>query len=94
MKEEKEKSQNQIWGILKCFESIERKVGDGGREVPSIVVVGMQSAGKSSVLNAIGKGDFLPTGTGTVTRQPIYLRFRSFADGEEVKSHVKVFIEK
>ena len=42
-----------------------------GLNLPQIVVVGGQSAGKSSVLeNFVGK-DFLPRGTGIVTRRPL-----------------------
>ena len=42
--------------------------------LPSIVVVGLQSAGKSSLLEAIVGMDFLPRGTGVVTRRPLELR--------------------
>ena len=42
-----------------------------GLDLPQIVVVGGQSAGKSSVLeNFVGK-DFLPRGSGIVTRRPL-----------------------
>ena len=40
-------------------------------DLPQIAVVGGQSAGKSSVLeNFVGK-DFLPRGSGIVTRRPL-----------------------
>lgn len=40
-------------------------------DLPQIVVIGSQSSGKSSVLeNIVGK-DFLPRGTGIVTRRPL-----------------------
>ncbi|KAI1294176.1 Dynamin [Halotydeus destructor] len=43
-------------------------------DLPQIAVVGGQSAGKSSVLeNAVGK-DFLPRGSGIVTRRPLVLQ--------------------
>jgi dynamin GTPase len=43
-------------------------------DLPQIAVVGGQSAGKSSVLeNAVGK-DFLPRGSGIVTRRPLILQ--------------------
>ncbi|KAK2954178.1 dynamin-related protein [Blattamonas nauphoetae] len=42
-------------------------------ELPQIAVVGMQSAGKSSVLEAIVQRDFLPRGSGIVTRRPLVL---------------------
>ncbi|XP_034256492.1 dynamin-1-like protein [Thrips palmi] len=43
-------------------------------ELPQIVVVGIQSAGKSSVLEAIVQQSFLPRGTGMVTRCPLILQ--------------------
>ncbi|KAI9261408.1 P-loop containing nucleoside triphosphate hydrolase protein, partial [Phascolomyces articulosus] len=42
-------------------------------KLPSIVVVGSQSSGKSSVLEAIVGHEFLPKGTNMVTRRPIEL---------------------
>uniref|UniRef100_A0A1I7S230 Dynamin-1-like protein n=1 Tax=Bursaphelenchus xylophilus TaxID=6326 RepID=A0A1I7S230_BURXY len=42
-------------------------------QLPQIVVVGDQSAGKSSLLERIVRRDFLPRGTGIVTRQPLVL---------------------
>merc|ERR1712168_1438557 len=43
-------------------------------DLPQIAVVGSQSAGKSSVLeNFVGK-DFLPRGSGIVTRRPLILQ--------------------
>ncbi len=39
-------------------------------KLPSLVVVGTQSSGKSSVLNTIMSMDILPTGTNMVTRLP------------------------
>ena len=44
------------------------------KELPQIVVVGGQSSGKSSVLEAIVGRDFLPRGTGIVTRRPLLLQ--------------------
>ncbi|KAK9262474.1 hypothetical protein V1519DRAFT_384620 [Lipomyces tetrasporus] len=42
-------------------------------QLPSIVVVGSQSSGKSSVLEAIVGHEFLPKGNNMVTRRPIEL---------------------
>lgn len=42
-------------------------------ELPQIVVVGAQSTGKSSVLESIVGRDFLPRGSGIVTRCPLVL---------------------
>ncbi|PXF46671.1 Dynamin-related protein 3B [Gracilariopsis chorda] len=43
-------------------------------DLPQIVVVGSQSSGKSSVLESIVGFDFLPRGTGVVTRSPILIQ--------------------
>ncbi|KAI8335117.1 Dynamin central region-domain-containing protein [Chlamydoabsidia padenii] len=43
-------------------------------DLPQIVVVGSQSSGKSSVLETIVQRDFLPRGTGIVTRRPLVLQ--------------------
>lgn len=43
-------------------------------DLPQIVVVGSQSSGKSSVLEAIVGFDFLPRGSGVVTRSPILIQ--------------------
>ncbi|KAF9446757.1 hypothetical protein P691DRAFT_672859 [Macrolepiota fuliginosa MF-IS2] len=44
-----------------------------GLKLPSIVVIGSQSSGKSSVLEAIVGHEFLPKGNNMVTRRPIEL---------------------
>ncbi len=62
------------------------QVGDGGalpslaRQLPKIVVVGGQSSGKSSVLEAVVGRDFLPRGTGIVTRRPLELQLETASD--------------
>jgi dynamin 1-like protein len=43
-------------------------------DLPQIVVVGAQSSGKSSVLETIVQRDFLPRGSGIVTRRPLVLQ--------------------
>ena len=43
-------------------------------DLPQIVVVGGQSSGKSSVLEAIVGRDFLPRGTEIVTRRPTIIQ--------------------
>jgi len=51
-------------------------------DLPQIAVVGGQSAGKSSVLeNFVGK-DFLPRGSGIVTRRPLVLQLMTSSAGE------------
>ncbi len=48
--------------------------------LPSIVVIGSQSSGKSSVLEAIVGHEFLPKGSNMVTRRPIELTLVNTAD--------------
>ncbi|KAJ1730167.1 vacuolar protein sorting-associated protein 1 [Coemansia biformis] len=62
-------------------------------DLPQIIVIGSQSSGKSSVLENIVGRDFLPRGTGIVTRRPLVLQLinraapageaASEADGKE-----------
>ena len=53
--------------------------------LPQIVVVGGQSSGKSSVLEAIVGKDFLPRGAGICTRRPLVLQLHG-APASEVAS--------
>ena len=54
--------------------SILQKVGQSSSlTLPSIVVIGSQSSGKSSVLEAVVGHEFLPKGSNMVTRRPIEL---------------------
>ena len=43
-------------------------------QLPQIVVVGSQSSGKSSVLESVVGRDFLPRGSGIVTRVPLIIQ--------------------
>eukprot|EP00811_Abedinium_folium_P000610 NODE_1055_length_2630_cov_11.405114.p1 GENE.NODE_1055_length_2630_cov_11.405114~~NODE_1055_length_2630_cov_11.405114.p1 ORF type:complete len:844 (-),score=224.54 NODE_1055_length_2630_cov_11.405114:99-2411(-) len=45
--------------------------------LPTIAVVGAQSVGKTSVLESFVGRDFLPRGTGIVTRRPLVLQLRT-----------------
>jgi GTPase SAR1 family protein len=45
-------------------------------DLPQLVVVGSQSSGKSSVIEALVGKDFLPRGRGIVTRVPLVLQAR------------------
>jgi GTPase SAR1 family protein len=55
-------------------------------DLPQIVVIGSQSSGKSSVLENIVGRDFLPRGTGIVTRRPLILQliYSRYAEEEYV----------
>ncbi|KAH9986690.1 dynamin protein dnm1 [Russula compacta] len=55
----------------------------GELDMPQLVVVGSQSAGKSSVLENIVGRDFLPRGQGIVTRRPLVLQLIHTPGGDE-----------
>lgn len=50
-------------------------------DLPQIAVVGDQSAGKSSVLESLVGKDFLPRGSGVVTRRPLVLQLINATTG-------------
>ncbi|KAK4596858.1 hypothetical protein RGQ29_014760 [Quercus rubra] len=65
-------------------------LGDYGGEgmslweaLPSVAVVGGQSSGKSSVLESVVGRDFLPRGSGIVTRRPLVLQLHKTEGGQE-----------
>jgi replication fork clamp-binding protein CrfC len=63
--------------------SILQGVGQSGTlTLPSIVVIGSQSSGKSSVLEAIVGHEFLPKGSNMVTRRPIELTLVNTPDAK------------
>lgn len=51
--------------------------------LPTVAVVGGQSSGKSSVLESIVGRDFLPRGSGIVTRRPLVLQLHKTDDEHE-----------
>ncbi|KAL7120859.1 hypothetical protein ACP275_02G148000 [Erythranthe tilingii] len=51
--------------------------------LPSVAVVGGQSSGKSSVLESIVGRDFLPRGSGIVTRRPLVLQLQQTEKGQQ-----------
>ncbi|EDL03660.1 mCG4784, isoform CRA_b [Mus musculus] len=55
--------------------------------LPAIAVIGDQSSGKSSVLEALS-GVALPRGSGIVTRCPLVLKLRKLKEGEEWRGKV------
>ncbi|GMM29351.1 dynamin-related GTPase [Martiniozyma asiatica (nom. inval.)] len=58
-------------------------------DLPLLTVVGSQSAGKSSVLeNIVGK-DFLPRGTGIVTRRPLILQLINIHENDPLVEELK-----
>ncbi|KAH9084930.1 hypothetical protein Ae201684P_002162 [Aphanomyces euteiches] len=64
----------QLIPIINKLQDVFSAIGQSPINLPQIVVVGSQSSGKSSVLeNIVGK-DFLPRGSGIVTRRPLVLQ--------------------
>ncbi len=55
---------------------------------PRIVVVGSQSAGKSSVLEALVRRDFLPRSNGICTRRPLELRLHNISSSLSKKQSI------
>lgn len=55
-------------------------------DLPLLTVIGSQSAGKSSVLENIVGRDFLPRGTGIVTRRPLILQLIHLTDDDQLYS--------
>ncbi|KAK3027492.1 hypothetical protein RJ639_040293 [Escallonia herrerae] len=68
-------------GLVNRIQQACTVLGDHGGEgmslweaLPSVAVVGGQSSGKSSVLESVVGRDFLPRGSGIVTRRPLVLQ--------------------
>ncbi|KAF4666036.1 hypothetical protein FOL47_004306, partial [Perkinsus chesapeaki] len=58
-------------------------------DLPQLAVVGCQSVGKTSVLEALVGRDFLPRGTGIVTRRPLILQLRNTTKDQVVGPTIK-----
>lgn len=68
--------------VVNKLQDVFGAIGQQSIDLPQIVVVGSQSAGKSSVLENIVGRDFLPRGTGIVTRRPLVLQLYSLSAGD------------
>ncbi|OCH85222.1 hypothetical protein OBBRIDRAFT_798395 [Obba rivulosa] len=67
---------NEIVSVVNKLQDVFTAVGSSAAQIdlPQICVVGSQSSGKSSVLENIVGRDFLPRGSGIVTRRPLVLQ--------------------
>jgi len=65
---------DQLIPVINKLQDVFNVLGSDPLDLPQIVVVGSQSSGKSSVLEAIVGRDFLPRGSGIVTRRPLVLQ--------------------
>jgi hypothetical protein len=64
----------QLIPVINKLQDVFNTIGTDPLDLPQIVVVGSQSSGKSSVLENIVGRDFLPRGSGIVTRRPLVLQ--------------------
>lgn len=60
--------------VINKLQDVFNTVGSETIQLPQIVVIGNQSSGKSSVIEGLVGKDFLPRGTGIVTRRPLILQ--------------------
>uniref|UniRef100_A0A8C4NJ51 Dynamin-1-like protein n=1 Tax=Eptatretus burgeri TaxID=7764 RepID=A0A8C4NJ51_EPTBU len=72
--------------VINKLQDVFNTVGAETLQLPQIVVVGVQSSGKSSVLESIVGKDFLPRGTGIVTRRPLVLQLVHVATDERLQT--------
>ncbi|TVY12846.1 Dynamin-related protein DNM1 [Lachnellula arida] len=73
-----------LLGIVnKLQDLVFNTIGNDSLDLPQIVVVGSQSSGKSSVLENIVGRDFLPRGSGIVTRRPLILQLINVPTDED-----------
>ncbi|KAL0865061.1 hypothetical protein Bca101_044179 [Brassica carinata] len=75
-------------GLINKIQRACTVLGDHGGEgmslweaLPTVAVVGGQSSGKSSVLKSVVGRDFLPRGSGIVTRRPLVLQLHKTEEG-------------
>lgn len=70
---------DQLIPVVNKLQDVFAAIGNQTIDLPQITVVGSQSSGKSSVLEALVGRDFLPRGSGVVTRRPLILQLYSIA---------------
>ncbi|KAK7407689.1 hypothetical protein VNO78_09706 [Psophocarpus tetragonolobus] len=77
-------------GLINKIQSACTVLGDHGGQgmslweaLPTVAVVGGQSSGKSSVLESVVGRDFLPRGSGIVTRRPLVLQLHKTNDEQQ-----------
>ena len=66
--------------IINKLQDVFHAIGQSPLDLPQIVVIGSQSSGKSSVLESIVGREFLPRGTGVVTRRPLVIQLYNNKD--------------
>ncbi|KAJ5609898.1 Dynamin-related protein dnm1 [Penicillium herquei] len=79
--------------VNKLQDLVFNTIGNDSLDLPQIVVVGSQSSGKSSVLENIVGRDFLPRGSGIVTRRPLILQLINIpSERDDLPDHDEVHI--
>lgn len=68
--------------VINKLQDVFNTVGRESIQLPQIAVIGTQSTGKSSVLENIVGRDFLPRGSGIVTRRPLVLQLVNITEDE------------
>ena len=68
--------------VINKLQDVFNTVGRESIQLPQIAVIGTQSTGKSSVLENIVGRDFLPRGSGIVTRRPLVLQLVNVSEEE------------
>jgi len=69
----------QLLPVINKLQDVFSAIGGDRIDLPQICVIGSQSSGKSSVLEHIVGKDFLPRGSGIVTRRPLVLQLHHIA---------------
>lgn len=86
--EKSEGEESKFFGNFRKMVSVVDKLRDAGLHqhisLPRIAVLGTQSAGKSSVLEAVVGMNFLPRGAGVCTRRPLELRLEHNKDATQL----------
>ena len=72
--------------VINKLQDVFNTVGRESIQLPQIAVIGTQSTGKSSVLENVVGRDFLPRGSGIVTRRPLVLQLVHIAPEQAEES--------
>eukprot|EP00499_Haloplacidia_sp_CaronLabIsolate_P010336 CAMPEP_0196770428 /NCGR_PEP_ID=MMETSP1104-20130614/1128_1 /TAXON_ID=33652 /ORGANISM="Cafeteria sp., Strain Caron Lab Isolate" /LENGTH=534 /DNA_ID=CAMNT_0042140541 /DNA_START=87 /DNA_END=1687 /DNA_ORIENTATION=+ len=75
--------------VINKLQDVFNAIGEAPIDLPQIVVIGSQSSGKSSVLESIVGRDFLPRGSGVVTRRPLVLQCYNIAEEATAEAEAK-----
>lgn len=78
--------------VNKLQDLVFNTIGNDSLDLPQIVVVGSQSSGKSSVLENIVGRDFLPRGSGIVTRRPLILQLINIPPDDDTNGSDEVHV--